>query len=643
MPIIPHVGRRSAKVRFVIAFVYTFLTVGAVTMIYPFSIMLATASSSDVEYQLHLPFPRYLIKSENGFHDILLWGKYLSEKYFGDYLGDLNAKHAVKIDRLDQFMEYEEVDGRQVPLMNLPRVDTDDARVRRRIDEWYEAKRLIPADMRWTYYWDKWLNGRVQKRYQVHMREVYGSVEAYNDVHIERINFFYDVEIYVERFDGHNYLPESSLESEEWEAFEAELPPDYIRVFWPTNVLAPWLEVTYNADIDELNEEWGTEYEHFYQVRLPHAVEELGRMPQAVWRDFVHTKWPLRYVRLRGGSDEAYRTFLSDKYGDIESYRRRTGSASASFAEMELPYEHPTGAIEFLDWVAFVDAHVDDADIEIVSPESLYRDRLAEKYGGVEAVNEAYGTSFASMDEVRPPFAEADFSDFWSRRGELRRYFLGINYRNVFRFLVLRGRAVLVTVIFIVSAIATQLTVMPLAAFALSRFRLPYTHRILLFLLATMAFPGEVSMIPNFLLMKEMHLLNSLWALILPSVANGFFIFLLKGFFDSLPPELYEAAQIEGASELRMFATITLPLSKPIMAVIALGAFGAAYGSFTWALLINQNRNWWTIMVFLFEFQQTQPQYVVMSSLVLAAIPTLLVFIFCQNIILRGIIIPTFK
>jgi len=118
---------------------------------------------------------------------------------------------------------------------------------------------------------------------------------------------------------------------------------------------------------------------------------------------------------------------------------------------------------------------------------------------------------------------------------------------------------------------------------------------------------------------------------------------LLKGFFDSLPPELYEAAQIEGASELRMFATITLPLSKPIMAVIALGAFGAAYGSFTWALLINQNRNWWTIMVFLFEFQQTQPQYVTMASLVLAAIPTLLVFVFCQNIILRGIIIPTFK
>ena len=119
--------------------------------------------------------------------------------------------------------------------------------------------------------------------------------------------------------------------------------------------------------------------------------------------------------------------------------------------------------------------------------------------------------------------------------------------------------------------------------------------------------------------------------------------FLLKGFFDSLPPELYEAGLIDGASEWRMFRSITLPLCKPILAVLALGAFTAAYGMFMHAFLICQDPDMWTIMVFLYEFQQTHAVPMIMAALVVAALPTLLVFVFCQNIILRGIVIPTFK
>ena len=100
---------------------------------------------------------------------------------------------------------------------------------------------------------------------------------------------------------------------------------------------------------------------------------------------------------------------------------------------------------------------------------------------------------------------------------------------------------------------------------------------------------------------------------------------------------------MDGASELRMFRQITLPLCKPIMAVMALGAFTAAYGAFMHAFLVCQDPNMWTLMVFLDEFQQTHALPLVMASLVVAAVPTLLVFIFCQNIILRGIVIPTFK
>ncbi len=92
-----------------------------------------------------------------------------------------------------------------------------------------------------------------------------------------------------------------------------------------------------------------------------------------------------------------------------------------------------------------------------------------------------------------------------------------------------------------------------------------------------------------------------------------------------------------------MFWQITLPLSQPILAVMALNAFAAAYGAFMHAFLICQDPKMWTFMVFLYEFQQTHSVPLVMASLVVAAIPTLSVFVVCQNIILRGIVIPSFK
>src|SRR5262249_20128217 len=85
---------------------------------------------------------------------------------------------------------------------------------------------------------------------------------------------------------------------------------------------------------------------------------------------------------------------------------------------------------------------------------------------------------------------------------------------------------------------------------------------------------------------STVSLLNTFWALVLPGMANGFSIFLLKGFFDSLPRELYEAADIDGANEWTKFWTLTMNLSRPILAVLALGAFTAAYSEFMMALVI---------------------------------------------------------
>ena len=189
-------------------------------------------------------------------------------------------------------------------------------------------------------------------------------------------------------------------------------------------------------------------------------------------------------------------------------------------------------------------------------------------------------------------------------------------------------------------AVLLALLVNPLAAYALSRHRPPSAYKLLLFMLLTMAFPPIVTQIPIFLMLRDLRLLNTFAALVLPGMAHGYSIFLLKGFFDSLPRELYESAELDGAGEWTIFWTITMSLSRPILAVIALSAFTAAYSNFMFALLICQDERMWTLMVWLYQLQARSGQAVIYASLLVAALPTLLIFLFCQNIILRGIVVP---
>ena len=219
------------------------------------------------------------------------------------------------------------------------------------------------------------------------------------------------------------------------------------------------------------------------------------------------------------------------------------------------------------------------------------------------------------------------------------------NYRLVGQYLFQRGRAFFNTLLLVILSVVAHLTVNPLAAYALSRFRMRGTEKILLFLLATMAFPAAVTAIPGFLLVRDLGLLNTLAALVLPTVASGMSIFILKGFFDALPRELYEAAAIDGASEWTVFLKITLPMTTPILAVNALNSFVAAYTSWEWAFLVCQKESNWTLAVWMYQMSQQmggQP-WCVMAGFVLVSIPTAIVFLACQKVILRGIVLPSMK
>jgi len=270
---------------------------------------------------------------------------------------------------------------------------------------------------------------------------------------------------------------------------------------------------------------------------------------------------------------------------------------------------------------------------------------LLKKYGSLEKINSVYGWKLNRIEEAFPPFMSAYSVTFTNNGNAMTFMPIFDNYRIVMDYLLFNGNAIWVTLLLITMTIFFSLTVNPLAAYALSRFNLRGRDNILIFMLATMAFPAMVSAIPAYLLMRDLGMLNTLWALVIPGAANGMAIFILKGFFDSLPMELFEAATIDGASEMQIFRIVAMPLVKPILAINCLNAFIAAYNGWEWALIICQDKSMWTIAVWLYQASMwwASSPWIVSAGFVLASIPTLIVFISCQKIILRGIIIPSMK
>ncbi len=183
------------------------------------------------------------------------------------------------------------------------------------------------------------------------------------------------------------------------------------------------------------------------------------------------------------------------------------------------------------EWIDFMEQKAPLEKILFNDPTINYQNFLKNKYFSIEEVNKAYGTDFKDFSSIRLPVPYLDVHSFRQRKSEVLWKYLTGNYLMVLKVIILHGRALVNTVIYILLSIIGTLTVNPLAAYALSRYKLRYTNKILLFLLATMAFPSAVGMIPRFLLIKDLGLLNTFAALILPGLANGYGIFLLKGFF----------------------------------------------------------------------------------------------------------------
>jgi multiple sugar transport system permease protein len=139
--------------------------------------------------------------------------------------------------------------------------------------------------------------------------------------------------------------------------------------------------------------------------------------------------------------------------------------------------------------------------------------------------------------------------------------------------------------------------------------------------------------------MQSLNLIDTYWALILPQVIHSPMVFVLKKFFDQIPRELEEAALMDGAGRLRIFTTIVLPLSRPILAAVAIFVFIGAWNNFLWPFIATNESSLLTLPVGLQTIKSAYGiQYAQnMASALLAALPLIVVFLFFQRQIIRGV------
>ena len=218
------------------------------------------------------------------------------------------------------------------------------------------------------------------------------------------------------------------------------------------------------------------------------------------------------------------------------------------------------------------------------------------------------------------------------------------NYRELF---VRAGMGrYLVNSMLIASAITALSLLFNLSAgYAFAKLQFAGRERLFRSLLAALVIPAQVAMIPLFLMMKWLHLVNSYGGVIVPALAGVFGIFLVRQYARSIPDELLEAARIDGAGEWRIFAIIVLPLLKPIVVTLAIFTFLASWNDFMWPLIVLSDQAWQTAPVALagLSREHVQDNELMMAGSVVTILPVLILFLAMQRHYIQGLLLGSVK
>jgi multiple sugar transport system permease protein len=195
--------------------------------------------------------------------------------------------------------------------------------------------------------------------------------------------------------------------------------------------------------------------------------------------------------------------------------------------------------------------------------------------------------------------------------------------------------------------LVSKLLVITLAAYSLSKLELPARRAIYMVFLATLMLPANAYLVPSYVVVKDLGLYNTWWALWVPAGANSMQLLLMKGFFDGIPRELSEASYIDGASDGRILRSVVLPNSKPIIAVITIFTFLDVWNNFFWQRLVLVSPKLWTMAVELwyrsFVIGANPALNIQLTGMFISLTPPLVLFLLFQKYITEGVTLTGIK
>jgi len=218
------------------------------------------------------------------------------------------------------------------------------------------------------------------------------------------------------------------------------------------------------------------------------------------------------------------------------------------------------------------------------------------------------------------------------------------NYRILFTRLDV-ARNLMNSVIVSLAATGLSSIINAMAGYAFAKFRFRGRDPLFRTMLAGLVIPAQVGMLPLFVIMKQLHLVNSYWAVIIPSMSSIFGIFLVRQYALSIPDELLDAARIDGASELAIFGRIVLPLLRPILVTFAVFMFMSVWNDFMWPLIVLSDDAKYTLPVALANLtgEHVQDTELMMAGAVVTLAPVLAAFVFLQRYYIEGITMGSVK
>lgn len=201
------------------------------------------------------------------------------------------------------------------------------------------------------------------------------------------------------------------------------------------------------------------------------------------------------------------------------------------------------------------------------------------------------------------------------------------------------GRWYMNSILIAVTATVLTVSINLLAGYTFAKYRFPGRTILFFAILITLMVPIQVILVPEFLVVTKLHLVGSMWAVILPRLAEPFGIFMARQFFLSIPDELLEAARIDGAGDLTVFLRVVLPLAGPLVAVLSIFTFMYRWNDFSWPLVVLQGVDNFTVTLGLNSMNGVYhiSESSIMAMSLVSILPMMIVFVIFQRYFVAGI------